>query len=222
MRIPSHQLRDLLKLYFIMGSQNTDKDPRFVLEEAIQGGITLFQFREKGEGAKTGGEKEELARSLMQLCRNHGIPFIVNDDIDLAIAIDADGVHVGQDDEDVAAVRERIGDKILGVSAHTLKEVEEAIEDGADYLGIGPIFPTGTKPDAKKPQGDTLIRAVRKEKIDIPIVGIGGITAENASFVIQSGADGISLISAISQAASPKESSKQLLERIMVPLAQNK
>jgi len=209
-------LREALRVYFIMGSTNCLKDPVEVLNEAIAGGITLFQFREKGEGALVGSEKYTLANDLQTLCRDHQIPFIVNDDIELAVAIDADGVHIGQEDETVKMVREKIGaDKILGVSVHTTEEAMAAIQDGADYFGIGPVFPTRTKADAKPSRGTTLIEKLRKDGCQIPIVGIGGITIENARSVMDAGADGVSVITAISQAESPLEAAKSLRKSVI-------
>ncbi|RHW42706.1 thiamine phosphate synthase [Neobacillus notoginsengisoli] len=205
------KMRELLKLYFITGSVNCKKNPDEVLEEAIRGGITLFQFREKGTGSLTRASREELAVKLMGICRRHRIPFIVNDDVDLAIRLGADGVHIGQDDERASEVRKKIGDKILGVSAHTLEEARLAIEAGANYLGVGPIFLTATKDDAKKPIGPGLVRELREKGYDIPIVGIGGITSANAAEVIAAGADGVSVISAISQAHEPALAASELL-----------
>jgi thiamine-phosphate pyrophosphorylase len=197
-------LKEALKVYFIMGSPNCLKEPAEVLTEAISGGVTLFQFREKGKGALTGAEKYELARELQRICKQHQIPFIVNDDIELAIELDADGVHIGQEDEPVRVVRDRIGDnKILGVSVHTTAEAETAINAGADYFGIGPIYPTSTKDDAKPVRGTELIEILRQQGCTIPIVGIGGITSENAAAVVMAGADGVSVITAISHAESP-------------------
>lgn len=209
-------LREALRVYFIMGSTNCLKDPVEVLNEAIAGGITLFQFREKGEGALVGSEKYALAKDLQNLCRDHQIPFIVNDDIELAVAIDADGVHIGQEDETVKMVREKIGaDKILGVSVHTTEEAMAASQDGADYFGIGPVFPTKTKADAKPSRGTTLIEKLRKDGCRTPIVGIGGITIENARSVIDAGGDGVSVITAISQAESPLEAAKSLRNSVI-------
>lgn len=208
-------VRDLLKVYFIMGSTNCKADPLYVLKEAIYGGATLFQFREKGEGAYIGEEKMKFAKELQSICKLHGIPFIVNDDVELAIALDADGVHIGQDDESAQLVRQKIGDKILGVSTHNIEEVERAIVEGADYVGIGPVFPTSTKKDARAVQGTTLIQEVREKGIQIPIVGIGGITPENAASVINSGADGVSVITAISLAESPRISANKLKQAVL-------
>ena len=128
-----------------MGTQNCIKKPYEVLIEAIAGGITCFQFREKGQGSLSGKEKFALAEEFQLICHNAQIPFIVNDDIDLALALNADGVHIGQEDEIVTRVRERIGNKILGVSVHNLEEATVAIQAGADYFGVGPIFPTQVK-----------------------------------------------------------------------------
>jgi thiamine-phosphate pyrophosphorylase len=215
-RIDQHKMKELLKVYFIMGSVNCLQKPEIVMKEAIKGGITLFQFREKGAGCLGREEKYLLAEQLQQQCRASGIPFIVNDDIDLALEIGADGVHIGQEDEMAEAVRERIGDKILGVSAHTLLEAEEAITAGADYLGLGPIYETSTKADAKAVQGMALIQELREAEIEIPIVGIGGITPVNARAVIQAGADGVSVITSISQAANVKEAAASLRNSVII------
>ncbi len=203
-------LRNALKVYFIMGTQNCIKKPDEVLIEAIAGGITCFQFREKGQGSLSGKEKFALAEEFQLICHNAQIPFIVNDDIDLALALNADGVHIGQEDENVTRVRERIGNKILGVSVHNLEEAMVAKQAGADYFGVGPIFPTKSKADAKEIQGVKVIQELRSNGIETPIVGIGGITSENASYVIQAGADGVSVISAISQSENPEFAAEQL------------
>lgn len=145
MRIETKKMSNLLQVYFIMGSNNCTKDPLAILKEALDGGVTLFQFREKGEGALTGEDRVRFAKKLQALCKEYGVPFIVNDDVELAIELDADGVHVGQDDEGITSVREKMGNKIIGVSTHTIEEAKWAIENGADYLGVGPIFPTSTK-----------------------------------------------------------------------------
>lgn len=213
--ISKENMRELLKVYFIMGSNNCLKDPLEVVSEALRGGATLFQFREKGNGALTGEQKKDFAKKVQNICKKHGVPFIVNDDVGLAIELDADGVHIGQEDESAEIVRQKIGNKILGVSAHNLEEVQAAIQAGADYVGIGPIFPTETKKDAKEVQGTALLRLLREKRIDIPAVGIGGINAKNAAQVVAAGADGVSVISAISMAASPLESTKQIKEAVV-------
>ena len=207
-----HDLRNALKVYFIMGTQNCFKKPYDVLVEAISGGITCFQFREKGQGSLKGMEKYAQAEEFQFLCQNAQIPFIVNDDIDLALSLNADGVHIGQEDESVQSVRERIGNKILGVSIHNMEEATSAIQAGADYFGVGPIFPTQSKADAQAVQGVQIIQELRQKGIHIPIVGIGGITSKNAASVINAGADGVSVISAISQSQNPKFAVEQLKE----------
>ncbi|MCA1038261.1 thiamine phosphate synthase [Bacillus infantis] len=215
-RIDCQTMKELLKVYFIMGSTNCLKNPEMVMKEAIKGGISLFQYREKGAGCLGSQEKYLLAEQLQLLCRTSGIPFIVNDDIELACEIGADGVHIGQDDEPAEAVREKIGDKILGVSAHSIVEANEAIRAGADYLGLGPIYPTSTKADAKAVQGMALIQELRESAITIPIVGIGGITPRNARAVVQAGADGVSVITSISQAEDIKEAAESLRRSVTI------
>ncbi|MBT2689708.1 thiamine phosphate synthase [Bacillus sp. ISL-47] len=214
MAVKPEEMRKLLRVYFIMGSVNCSNDPEEVLQSAIKGGITLFQYREKGKGCLQGKEKLQLAKRLQTICRANHIPFIVNDDIELAIELDADGVHIGQEDEPASMVRKKIGNKILGVSAHRLDEARKAIAEGADYLGIGPIYPTSTKEDAKAVQGLSFIKVLRASEIKIPLVGIGGITAENAAPIIGAGADGVSVITAISQADSPDASARLLYEAV--------
>ncbi|TYS47743.1 thiamine phosphate synthase [Bacillus infantis] len=215
-RIDSERMKELLKVYFIMGSTNCVKNPEMVMKEAIKGGISLFQYREKGAGCLDRQEKYVLAEQLQRICRTGGIPFIINDDIELACEIGADGVHIGQEDEPAEAVREKIGDKILGVSVHTLVEAKEAVRAGADYLGLGPIYPTSTKADAKAVQGMALIQELRGSAITMPVVGIGGITPRNASDVIKAGADGVSVITSISQAADIKEAAARLKRSVTI------
>jgi thiamine-phosphate pyrophosphorylase len=214
-QITHASMRELLKVYFIMGSTNCEQDPQKILSDAILGGVTLFQLREKGPQALTDTKRLDFARKLQSICKSYGVPFIVNDDIELALALDADGVHIGQDDESAKVVRSQIGAKILGVSAHTIEEAQRAKADGADYLGIGPIFPTRSKDDAKAVQGTKLIRMLREQGMDIPIVGIGGITPMNARSVIDDGADGVSVISTISMAESASEAARKLKQAVI-------
>lgn len=215
MSVSSEQIREMLKVYFIMGSENCEREPKDILNEAIQAGVSLFQFREKGPKALVGTKKLQLAKELKSICQTYKVPFIVNDDVDLAIALDADGVHIGQEDEPAAVVRDKIGNhKILGVSTHTVEEALAAIEQGADYLGIGPIYPTDTKIDAKKARGTILIDALRNSGLVIPVVGIGGIKPDNAEAVIKGGADGVAVITAISQAESVEEATRALSQAV--------
>lgn len=200
-------VKKALRVYLVMGSVNLQpgKDPVEVLREAITGGATLFQFREKGPGALAGEAYLDLARRLREVCRACKIPFIVNDDVDLALAVEADGVHVGQDDADASRVRARIGEgQILGVSVHSVEEARLAVQAGADYLGVGPIYLTRSKADAQAVLGIEGIRELRAAGLAVPIVGIGGITADLAAPVLAAGADGVAVISAIAGALDPK------------------
>jgi thiamine-phosphate pyrophosphorylase len=186
-------------LYFVMGSQNCERSPARVLEEALSGGVTMFQFREKGIHCLKGQHMMELALELQYVCQKYSVPFIINDDVDLALSLGADGVHIGQEDESVGMVREKLGDKILGVSAHNVREAQLALESGADYLGVGPMFQTTTKNDCRPVQGPRLIESIRKTGIRLPMVGIGGIHPGNVHKVIEAGSDGVAVISAISK-----------------------
>lgn len=217
-RIDSEDMRRLLKLYFIMGSVNCRLSPEDTLTAAADGGITLFQFREKGPSAFKGAARLRLGQQLRQICRAYNIPFIVNDDLELAATLNADGIHVGQDDLPARLIRERLGEhKIIGVSAHNLTEARQAIADGADYLGVGPVYPTTSKDDAQAVRGTTVIEELRRSGLRIPVVGIGGITLENAPPVIRAGADGISIISAIAGAEDIRETTRRFAQLVTAP-----
>ncbi|MCU7558091.1 thiamine phosphate synthase [Macrococcus capreoli] len=192
--------RKLLRVYFIAGSQDTtDGDLKRVLQEALEAGITMFQFREKGARALTGEAKEALARELFALCKASNVPFIVNDDVALAKKIDADGIHLGQDDEKIEHIIEDFNDKIIGLSVSNFAEYDQSDLTHVDYIGVGPVYETSSKSDAKKPGGIELIRKMRLYDEEIPIVAIGGITSTNCEMIIDAGADGISTISSITQ-----------------------
>lgn len=206
--------REHLTLYLVMGSNQCQLPPEQVLREAIAGGITLFQFREKGEGALRGHEKYRLAEQLFTICRENKVPFIVNDDVELMLALDADGIHIGQEDAPIEEVRLRIGKKILGVSAHTLFEAQDAYAKGADYLGVGPMYETRTKPDIREVKGPEVIAEMRKNGIHCPLVGIGGITLGRVTPVITAGADGVAVITAITQSADPRKAAALLKQEV--------
>ncbi|MFF5818185.1 thiamine phosphate synthase [Lysinibacillus capsici] len=193
--------REDLELYFIMGTSNVppQEQPIYILEKALQAGITMFQFREKGPHALTGLAYEKFARQCQKLCRHYHVPFIINDDVDLAIRLGADGVHIGQDDLPVSVARKRIGNMILGVSVHCEEELQIAINQQADYVGIGPIFPTSSKSDAQPPCGTSFLQEAHSLHPELPIVAIGGINFTNAHSVFQTGVDGVAVISAICQ-----------------------
>lgn len=205
------RVRRAMRLYLVMGSVNAAHDPVNVLRQAIAGGITLFQFREKGTGALAGTARIALAERLREVCGQHGIPFIVNDDVELAVALQADGVHVGQDDADAALVRARIGPgRMLGVSAHSVAEARRAVQAGADYLGVGPMYPTRSKADAHAVLGPAGIAELRAAGIAVPLVGIGGIGADTAAAVLAAGADGVAVISAVAGAADVRAAAAEL------------
>lgn len=193
--------RRQLRKYFIMGSQNCGKrDPVKILDAALAAGITTFQFREKGEGSFTGEQKRILGQKLRERCLRHHVPFIVNDDMELAESLKADGIHVGQDDTPIERVRERFPDKAIGLSVSNEQEFKNSPIQLIDYIGVGPVFPTTSKADAKETVGVEWLETLHLQYPTIPIVGIGGITVENATGVIDAGADGISVISAITEA----------------------
>lgn len=206
--------RKQLQLYFVMGSSNCRENPEQTLMKAIRGGITCFQFREKGKGSRRGRAKFELALQLKTICREYNIPFIVNDDVNLALEIDADGIHIGQEDDSPLEVRRMLGRKILGISAHNTEEARVAVKNGADYLGVGPMFPTRTKKDCREVRGPEVIREIRSDGITIPITGIGGIKSSNLDQVIQAGADGVAVISTISHSRDPEMIARELITRI--------
>jgi len=190
--------RSDLQLYFIMGTANVkNRKPLEILEAALQAGITMFQFREKGQHALTNEHYEHFARQCQNLCKYYNVPFIVNDDIDLALKLKADGIHIGQDDHPISLIRQKIGQMILGVSVHTVTELKVALKYGADYVGIGPIYATTSKNDAKPPSGTEFLQHARSIDPQLPIVAIGGIDCQNAQAVFKAGADGVAVISAI-------------------------
>lgn len=182
-----------------------------VAKEAILGGATVIQFREKRRETR---EMLEIGSSLRKLTREAGIPLIVNDRIDVALVIQADGVHVGQDDMPLEEVKRLVPDHmVIGVSATNLEEAIVAQEGGASYLGVGPVFPTPSKDDAAEPMGMDKLTEIR-QKISIPIVAIGGITLENLKEVLSTGIDGVAVISAVACAPSMREATRELYRRI--------
>ncbi len=180
---------------------------REIVEAAIAGGATVVQYREKGASTR---RMVEEARELRELCRRRRIPFIVNDRLDVALAVDADGIHVGQDDLPAVLARRLIGRrKLLGVSAESAEQAARAQADGADYIGASPVFATPTKPDAPPPlrlEGLRLLAAA----VSIPVVAIGGINRDNAAAMIEAGAAGIAVVSAIVSAEDVESAARAL------------
>jgi thiamine-phosphate pyrophosphorylase len=178
-----------------------------IVQAAIRGGVTVVQYREKSASTR---RMIEEARELRDLCRARGIPFIVNDRVDVALAADADGVHVGQNDMPASLARKLIGrDKILGVSAENVAQARAAVTDGADYIGASPIFATPTKPDAPPPMGVQGLQELTRA-CTIPIVAIGGLNATNAASMIRAGAAGVAVISAIVNAEDVARAAREL------------
>ena len=187
--------------YWLNGRTLTD-----VVRESLEGGVTMLQLREK-----TLEEPAFLqeAKELQALCRAYHVPFIVNDNVDIALAMDADGVHVGQSDMEALDVRAKLGpDKIIGVSAQTVEQALLAEKHGADYLGVGAVFPTGSKADADDVSYDTL-KAIC-QAVSIPVVAIGGISRDNVARLAGSGICGVAVISAIYGAADIRAASQEL------------
>ncbi len=182
-------------------------------ESALQGGVTFLQLREKSTGTMPRASLLKEARELLALCRRYRVPFVIDDDVELAMAIGADGVHVGQSDMEAGTARRRIGkDKILGVSVQTVKEARIAAECGADYLGVGAVFPTNSKEDAEIVRYETLKEICSAAAV--PVVAIGGINDENVMQLAGSGVAGIAVISAIFAKKDVRIAAQRLLCKV--------
>ena len=180
-----------------------------VVKESLDGGVTFLQLREK-----TLDEAHflEEAKELQKLCKEYKVPFIINDNVDIAVAMNADGVHVGQSDMEAGDVRAKLGpDKIIGVSTQTVEQAILAEKHGADYLGVGAVFPTTSKDDAAEVSYDTL-KAIC-EAVDIPVIAIGGISKDNVGELAGSGICGIAVISAIFAEKDIKGATQELKNR---------
>ena len=202
------------RLYVITDEQvSRGRSHLQVAEAAILGGADVLQLRDKESSS---GRLFQVALQLRKLTREAEVPLIVNDRLDIALAADADGVHVGQADLPASVVRKIMGPgRILGVSAETVAEAMAAEKDGADYLGVGPVFEARrTKPDAGEPQGLELIEQIRGHS-RLPIVAIGGINAENVRTVREAGADAAAVISAIAAADDIAQAARRL-KRLLV------
>ncbi|WP_425058845.1 Thiamine-phosphate synthase [Sporomusa carbonis] len=182
------------KLYLVTDRQCLNhRDLCACIEEAILGGVTLIQLREKSVSTL---EFYETAKKVKAVADKHKVPLIINDRLDIAMAVNADGLHIGQDDMPLEVARKLLGqDKLIGVSVFCREEALLAQEQGADYLGVGAIFSTPSKSDAK--YVDLMELKQIKETVNIPVVGIGGINESNLHRVLETGVDGVSVISAI-------------------------
>lgn len=206
-----NKLKENLKLYLVTDSDILrGRDFYKSIEDALKGGVTMVQLREKNASGK---EFLEKALKLRELTKKYNTAFIINDRVDIALLCDADGVHVGQSDIDAKHVRELIGpNKILGVSARDIKEARTAYEDGADYIGVGAMYSTSTKLDAKSVSFDT-VKAI-KENVNMPIVLIGGINLENLEELKSLNCEGYAIVSSILKANDIYQESKNWIERI--------
>lgn len=181
------------------------------VEKTLKGGTTFVQLREKNLDEESFLNE---AIEIKELCKKYNVPFVINDNVDIAIKMNADGVHVGQSDMEAGDVREKLGpDKIIGVSAQTVEQALLAQERGADYLGVGAVFPTGSKDDADDVSYETL-KAIC-DAVDIPVVAIGGISKHNISKLSGSGICGVAVISAIFAQENIEMATRELKELIM-------
>lgn len=203
--------KEILQVYFICGTANCPEGKFLeILEAAFKSGVTCFQFREKGANALKGDEKVVLARKVKELCRKYQIPLIINDDVDLALELDADGIHLGQDDLPITKARQLFPNKIIGLSVGSTIEYQQSAVGLVDYIGVGPIFPTSSKNDAGEVIGLKGLNDVRDYDKEIPIVAIGGITFGDVAAIKQSGADGVAVISAIAQSKQVEVDTQRL------------
>lgn len=184
-----------------------------IVRAAVQGGITCIQLREKECSTRTFIEEARQIRRLLNELEAD-IPLIINDRIDVALAVGADGVHLGQTDMPLADARRLAGSSLtIGISAESVADAMRAEAEGADYIGVSPVFATTTKTDTAAPLGLAGIRAIRAA-VSLPLVGIGGITAENVADIIRSGADGVAVVSAIVSAPCPASAASALKKQI--------
>ncbi|MCM3635838.1 thiamine phosphate synthase [Paenibacillus camelliae] len=199
------------KLYAITGEQfHPGKDMLDVMEQAILGGVDIIQLRDKSGDIEAIRKK---AVALRQLTAKYGVTYIVNDYIDIALEVDADGVHLGQGDVPLAEARRRMGKKIIGISTHAIEEAIQAERDGADYIGVGPIYPTKTKEDVVDPVTVSYVKEVAST-IKIPFVAIGGIKLHNVDEVIKAGATRICAVSEIVGSDDIQRTCREFLSKL--------
>lgn len=200
-----------LSLYLVTDSTyHTEDSLLSTVEEACKGGVTLVQLREKNTGGRDYLEKAWKIRAITD---RYQIPLIIDDRVDVAMACGAAGVHVGASDLPVAEVRRLLGpDKIVGATAKTVEAAKKAYQDGADYLGVGAIYPTTTKVTTVLTEVSTLSAICRA--VPIPVVAIGGLNLQNMDILKGSGADGIAVVSAIMKADDPKKAAEELLAAV--------
>ncbi|MCG2790989.1 MAG: thiamine phosphate synthase [Actinomycetia bacterium] len=201
-----------MDLYFITDSRLTRKIILEDVKSAIRAGVKIIQYREKGEST---GDMIKEAKEIDELCKKNNVLFIINDRVDIVLAVDADGVHLGNKDMTYSIARKILGSKkIIGLTVHNIREAVEAERIGADYIGVSPIFETKTKLDAGRPAGLKLIKDIKKA-IKIPFVAIGGINENNLGSVIEAGARSIAAISAIVTKDNVEKECKKFREVII-------
>ena len=188
------------------------RDLGVLVEQAVLGGVTVVQLREKDASSR---EFYRLALQLKEITARLQVPFIINDRLDIALAVDADGLHVGQEDLPLSRTRELLPGKIIGVSATTLPEALAAQSGGADYLGVGALFPTPTKTDASAVSLKQLEEI--KKAVNIPVVAIGGINKKNLPIALETGVDGVAVVSAILAEKDVSAAAKGLRELLSLP-----
>ena len=219
MKFTKDEIRKAMLLYAVTDQMWLKEGEKLadVVESVLQNGATFLQIREK-DLAEDAFEAE--AERLKTLCAQHGVPFVVNDSVEIALQYEADGVHVGQSDIKGRDIRAIIGpDKILGISAGTVEEAVAAEKAGADYIGVGAVFPTGTKKNATPMTMELLKEIV--SSVSIPVVAIGGISAENILQLRGSGVDGVAVVSAIFAAEDPGKATADLLKLAEEMVASN-
>jgi len=219
MKFTKDEIRKAMLLYAVTDQMWLKEGEKLadVVETVLQNGATFLQIREK-DLAEDAFEAE--AERLKTLCAQHGVPFVVNDSVEIALQCEADGVHVGQSDIKGRDIRAIIGpDKILGISAGTVEEAVAAEKAGADYIGVGAVFPTGTKKNATPMTMELLKEIV--SSVSIPVVAIGGISAENILQLRGSGVDGVAVVSAIFAAEDPGKATADLLKLAKEMVASN-
>jgi thiamine-phosphate pyrophosphorylase len=202
-----------VELYVIIDeSLAASRNIQKLVEGAICGGADVVQFRAKRLSKR---QYYDTAIPLLAVARHHNVPFFVNDHLDVALAISADGIHLGQNDLPCSAARKLLPDKtLLGVSTHSEAQAAKALADGADYIAIGPVFQTATKENPEAIVGTDTVAAVKRLIGSIPLVAIGGINAENVTEVVRSGADGVAVASSVVLADDPCLAARRLKEKI--------
>lgn len=197
----------LLRAYFVAGSQDVPgQDLREVLATMLKAGITAFQFRDKGASTLTPGQQLALGRDLREQCRAASVPFIVDDDVDLALALHADGIHVGQSDERITKVLQTVDGRrmFVGLSCNTPEQVAQANQiTGISYIGSGPIYPTTSKDDADPVMGVAGLQALVAQA-NVPIVAIGGVTVASLPAIAATGAAGVAVITLLTRSQDPQ------------------